>query len=425
MPEEKEIYRLTDWSYDRLKAMIDKFNRKAIKLGFPEVQIAEVGREMEKDLKATRRLWEKMTASGIPFKPDEVEPVMREVNLLSIDYPHEVKIKGWQFAAKIEPQVESDKNMVLHVPGFDEDLPEKYREATMECDHCRANRFRKAVFVLRSEDQWKQVGSTCLRDFLGHGSPEGILSYLQSLQDLSKQMIECGDWDDSDDTFHSGWIDTIVYLSHVWAVAEAKGFVTKSRAEVEMRQATADQAFDNIYLGQMERVAVNQDDRDEAAKMVEWAQEMLAAKVQEGGATDYEWTLLTILEKEFFHLKYSGFVASIYLLYKRKLEQDSKQGDFLWSEGDKVEFTAAVLSVVPYPTQYGVSYVTKFDVGGKVAIAFISYCKLEEGREYTFQDVVVEEHSFFNSIAQTKVKISFRKKVNKDAVERWKADEDR
>ena len=71
---------------------------------------------------------------------------------------------------------------------------------------------------------------------------------------------------------------------------------------------------------------------------------------------------------------------------------------------------------MPLQTQYGVTYLTKFEVNGLTCVAFISYTELEPGETYHFKAVKIEEHSQFKNEAQTKIKISFRKKVNKEQI---------
>lgn len=73
------------------------------------------------------------------------------------------KHNGWEFLATI---VHTDEgNIIRSVPGYI--APVDIRDKASLCEHCNTRRVRRDTYVVRHTDgTTKQVGSTCLQDFL-------------------------------------------------------------------------------------------------------------------------------------------------------------------------------------------------------------------------------------------------------------------
>ena len=416
MDEGKVTMRLSDEYFDTLNDQIRKFNKKAVKIGFPPV-VVEIGeRKLEKKYEYSEVIGQQWWGQ------------MWYLTEVSIEYPYEVKISGWQFVAKMEA-VERG-TIVSHVPGCDVELPGEFRDHSFYCDHCKTDRFRSAVFVLVNESgEFKQVGSTCLKDFLGHKNPAEILSYIGGLQHLSRVVagIQAGDDDIFDQYGAIGgrspeYLDTEFYLSHVIAVAEAKGFVTRSQSNG--KTPTSEWARDNIRdvaarkrgrFGAPVWIDVTDKHVEEAAAMLEWGRDHYQKLMDAGKATDYDGNMDILLEGENFDAKYTGYVASLYLTYKKHLETLQHWDEhYLWNVGDKLaEMTGRVVSVVPVNSYYGVCYLTKFNIQDHIVVSFVGK-ELEQGKEYTFKDIEVLTHEEYYQEHQTKVKINMRLRVNRE-----------
>jgi hypothetical protein len=114
-------------------------------------------------------------------------------------------IAGWTFIGTIEH--ETGGNIIRLSPKAQELAIDttSYREGKQKCDHCQQIRQRKDTYIVAQlEDpeppqlrahlitqynlpfvpDIKQVGSSCLRDFLGYGDPEAIVSYLERIQEF-------------------------------------------------------------------------------------------------------------------------------------------------------------------------------------------------------------------------------------------------
>jgi hypothetical protein len=72
---------------------------------------------------------------------------------------------GWTFLARVDPL--NDTFTLATAPGVDYVSRDQVRPG--ECDHCGINRQRKHTYLVQSTEtgEVKNVGSTCLKDFLG------------------------------------------------------------------------------------------------------------------------------------------------------------------------------------------------------------------------------------------------------------------
>ena len=93
------------------------------------------------------------------------------------------RLAGWSFIGMLS---RSDAAGTLRkmVPGIA--CPDSAKDATPErCDHCHKARRRDGSYIVQHTDgRVNVVGSSCLRDFLGHKSPEQIVHGCNWLVDL-------------------------------------------------------------------------------------------------------------------------------------------------------------------------------------------------------------------------------------------------
>jgi hypothetical protein len=92
------------------------------------------------------------------------------------------KVEGWMFVAALH-HVQGQGTLVH---GLDDiEFPEHYRTSDKPlCEHCNTRRIRKDTYLVMNEDsgEFKQVGSSCLRDFLGHDNPSQIAAMCGLIQ---------------------------------------------------------------------------------------------------------------------------------------------------------------------------------------------------------------------------------------------------
>lgn len=94
---------------------------------------------------------------------------------------------GWKLAGKIE---HLETGNLIH-SFSDVAIPDRYRSASPRCEHCNSDRHRKETYVLyhAENNSWKQVGSSCLKDFTGYVSAE-MAAAIASVYTLFERVAE-------------------------------------------------------------------------------------------------------------------------------------------------------------------------------------------------------------------------------------------
>jgi hypothetical protein len=86
-----------------------------------------------------------------------------------------IMLGGWEFMAKLTPH--GDANIVSGFGG--DQIPELYRTCAIGCDHCSSNRKRNDSFVLRKDEEFKQIGRNCLSNFTQAASAERLVALFE------------------------------------------------------------------------------------------------------------------------------------------------------------------------------------------------------------------------------------------------------
>lgn len=110
------------------------------------------------------------------------------LEFLSLETP---VLSGWRFVARVTHLVDKETgepaNVMLTAPG--EEVPKSFHSASTHCDHCNCSRLRKYTFICRKGRKYVQVGSNCLRDFLGH-DPERMLNWYDTLDSMKDELSD-------------------------------------------------------------------------------------------------------------------------------------------------------------------------------------------------------------------------------------------
>jgi hypothetical protein len=153
-----------------------------------------------------------------------------------------VKISGWSFMASIDHSMGDDVSLIHSSPQAREEKLSfsAYAERGSICEHCGHNRQRKQTFILRHEDgRMIQVGSSCLKDFLGHFAANAASE--AELVALAGEAL----FDSSDDMpARPSQFDLVEFLA--WTAREIREHGWVSRAQARDRiggVATADRTL--------------------------------------------------------------------------------------------------------------------------------------------------------------------------------------
>lgn len=296
------------------------------------------------------------------------------------------KLNGWEFLGTLQ---HTEEGNILHmVPGFAGEVPPQYRNAETWCDQCKARRQRNDTYLVRNDaGEWKQIGRNCLRDFLGHASPEGIASWASLLTSL---RVMLGGVDPDEPKFNDGTgshpysFPLLDFLTITRAMIRQNGWMSRAKAREEnerlnnlgddrmvedtrsrvwrvMAPSTNYQRQDaSIFRNQ---VVLPQDSID-AQKAIDWASE-LPADVN----NDYLWNLRVIAQVGFVSYREAGFAASMVAAWMRELDRaqqatvNNKRTPSNWvgQVGMRLQMTLTVerVTLMP-PNEFGPSTLISF-----------------------------------------------------------------
>lgn len=240
-----------------------------------------------------------------------------------IDYPT-IRYEGWEFVASLE-HPKDGAAIVYRSPTSEFEVPEHYRSAANHCDHCGTIRYRNHTYVVRHADgQHKQIGSTCLRDFLGHDANRiGTLS--ETLWEItSKATGEIGDdedvWTGEFRETNRYTIPVDLFLGYVAASIRLDGrFITTKEAKESGFEVTPtrNEALDAMYSRRATGRAPNADDMARAEAAIAWGKDITETR------SEYMHNLKTVISLDAITYRSAGILASAFSAMERE-EQRAK-----------------------------------------------------------------------------------------------------
>lgn len=404
--EDEDTFKIPAENWGYLQGRIDDLNKKGSKIGAPPITINVVRKETEKGKSKTG------------------EETQKQFYIVTV-HGEAPKIDGWRLIASLD--YESGGVVARVVPG--EDMPSEFRNTDpSRCDHCNVHRGRNNSYIIQHDSgEVKQVGRTCLKNFLGHTNPKFITSMaeiVRSLDELMDESREERDYGGKAPDQH----DLEAYLGYVTALIRSDGWVPKSKSFEGGPPPTAYEAFSNMYpkskYDRENKVEPTSADVEVAQNAIKWVREELPKKKDSRrGLSDYEHNLIVLTADDMFKSKHAGFVASVIAAYQRwkdnevkyaeKKRQATKSAGESEYQGDVgVRFGAKninplelkFMSVRWFDGHYGTTGIHKFvDNDGNYFVWFASTDpELEQEHWYTFAATVKKhEPDKYNNGAKT------------------------
>ena len=200
-------------------AKFKAINRRAKKRGIPGIEYTIGKRE--------QRMVPRYDFDSIWYSPTDVVPHW----YVTLEYStEEVVIGGYRPIATVEH--EHSEPTIFTWPGCE--MPDYMRDVGTSCSHCNKSRDRKRVFILQNVETGEHinVGSTCVRDFIGY-DPSSIVWQLGFLRDIT------GLSEDDDDSRNrikrDNRIDLFQMLPITVAIVEKVGWVSLSAADASSK----------------------------------------------------------------------------------------------------------------------------------------------------------------------------------------------
>jgi len=280
-----------------------------------------------------------------------------------------LKLNGWSLLGRLDFVSIPGHTLRAMVPGVE--CPAAFTDVEeTRCDACHVKRKRNDVFLLENEDgRTAVVGRTCLKDYLGHVSPEAVAYMLSFVTELSAMG-------DSDEEFYgsrgreywplSGVLAYAAYSVRAtgWASTKAEGGSTKNHVLFLLNPMSKEAAA--------ERSQVRKSDFEKANATSAWLKSM------DDEGNDYLHNLKAIGEAEAVSLKTMGLAVSAVVAHTRVLEREvkrtqraeiNKDSNFIGAVKDRVELDLSLEFTRQWQTDYGVTTLYSFrDKDGNVLV---------------------------------------------------------
>lgn len=398
---------------DELNNRFERLNKRAADLGCPPVayQIAGTHWHEEQDeiLGKTGRKWLVYTITVTGEAP---------------------RLEGWRLAGTLVPL--GERNVLKEVPGVE--IPTRFRTADFGCDHCGYVRYRKVTHIVHNPDtdEWKQVGSSCIKDFLGHDSPERAARLAAWTTSLSRLTEDLDDWlTEKSNKPRVYWTDTLAYLTACATMIRHQGWVSKSKARDSYGLVPtaweADNWLRNHKISDRQHSTTYRQEYPEtpedtalAEATLTWVREVLA---EQEDLNSYLANVVAACGLDQCRAEALGFLASAIPLYQREAGEaqtrehegdphqiDTSGSDWVGEVGQRQDFenlTCLMIRTIPSAYTYsGVTYLHK--LAGQDGNIFIWYSdsdaarELGEGGVYNVRGTI-KSHDEYRGTRQTKL----------------------
>lgn len=381
---------------------------------------------MESFEKKIARIRRKAERAKVDFSYQRLEPVQKETDLPGITVecvPVTVKCKihyeNWIVIAVLDHH---EVGNVIHLvegewkPSAELALPSRFRTAKSFCEHCNTMRSRNKTVVIYNTQtkQFKQVGTTCLREYTGGIDAEAIAAFEEAIKSPEEFLGVSGS--------SKFFIETKDYLSAVVATMSLYGFMSKKKAaeineevrynnNVKRVEATCTKAVhlmtNNEKPNEMSNKWHNIYKSKDTEAFVEDALEWIKSYNE---PNDFMENLRVICSGSHIKVSDVGFAACLMDLYKRHLEyektrkqkeKDNEMYRYYGEVGEKVTLNGRLACVTSYSTQFGVMYIYKMIYNSAIFVWKTSkYLGIDDSGEEVNLVGTIKEHSEFRGVKQ-------------------------
>lgn len=319
------------------------------------------------------------------------------------------KFAGWTFVSFVD----YDKNTGLKIfrnisSGYE--VPVEYRDNGSVCEHCNVNRYRRKLFIVRHDSgEFKQIGSTCVKDFLGNESPDNIAKACEIIAGIDEFMDNFMGLGDGSKKNRYYDLEKVLAITH--NVIKTDGWNPRSK-ETVTEPATAT-IVEGIICDPKNKVELNDTDFEMARKSIDWVRSF---EDRLDKLNNYEYNIYQLAKLDELRLGDFGFGCSImngYINYLNKLsEAENIDSEWVGEIKKRYEFNnVEVTYVKEIEGYYGLTVLVKFlTEDGNILSWFATNCpNVERGEHYNIR-ATVKKHSEYNDIKETLVNRVFFKK---------------
>ena len=402
-----------------------------------EFKIAEVN--MERFEKKINRIKNKCSKYGNPFTYEIKGECYEEINnpnydpfleneekivikKIIVDIDGNAIINDWEFVANVEHTEKG--NVFKKSPGIEYEIPQRYYDSYPVCEHCKTDRPRKMTYIVRNKNtnEFKQVGNSCLCDFIKGRSAEAVAQYI-SLYDF----LISGEYIEPSGCNFDRYYNTREILQYASETVRLCGYVKRRDDDGCLNpDNTANKMWlfykldHNMFSNfeyEIEKSTRNEKEKigfnfesEEATKMVDDALRWIATTEDN---SDYIHNLKVLTQVDYNSMDKFGLLASIFPAYKKFIEykerekqyvekqkKEKKPSTYVGEIGQRIVIeNVSTVIISGYETEFGYVYIHKFtDENGNVYI-----WKSSSGSHADATKVkgTVKEHSEFRGVKQT------------------------
>jgi hypothetical protein len=404
---EEEIFTIPPDNIARLEKEIAKLNRRAVKLGFPEMSIEIVRTHMipHPDYVA-------MYNQGLIPKNRIPMIEMRDIKIIG----DPIKIEGYELMGTLDHYSIPGSVIVRTVPG--QTIPTEFHNRDATCDHCGKKRYRVETFVLQNSETGEHVavGRQCVRDFIGY-NVSALARFLERWRTLTGSLTdEDGGWSGGR---HVPLFDKAGVLATTFGVIRVNGWKARSSCDEDETPTSVRvcDVFDppvfsgynaTLYrLEYQEWVAEVQtsyeEDLQTAALAMEWLNE-------QPDGNEYLHNLKVLNEAVGIPLNMFGYwcsLASGYLrhidqLAAKKAEDKKRVNEWVGEIKQRQEFVVEINSIRAFEGAYGVvnQHHMLDDAGHTLVWWANTNSGMEKGKTYKIKGSV-KKHDEYKDWKQT------------------------
>lgn len=307
-----------------------------------------------------------------------------------------ISYEGWSFVALIHSLPTGENIFKSLIDG--DNIPSEYRATGKICEHCKVNRYRKDTYLLynQNSNNYIQVGSTCIKDFLGDNTPENILNRVHFVSDLYSFLEQSINSPAGE--YEAFYIKK--YLKYTSACITKYGWLSKSKAYEAGGKPTVSWVYE--VLNNQAAIAITDADSLLAESTIEWAESLSDQEVQD---SNYLYSIRAIVRSAMVNKITAAFAASIIPAYQKAMaEKSAIHSNHVGIINNRMLFELTLKNCVSYQGGYGTvyKYIFSDDASNIIFWNASSSQLLSIGKKYIVRGTV-KAHTEYKGVKQTQI----------------------
>lgn len=300
---EPQIFNIPACNLGILEKKMARLNKKAVRAGTTPITLTKVSETVEKNKDGSVDVFYQIVVEG--------------------ETP---KIAGWDFLATLDHNCDptGESNLVYVMPG--QTCPDDYRQSPADCDHCGYRRSRRKTYVLQHEDtgELKQVGHTCVKDFIGL-DPAKVAAQAERIVKVMKAANEAEESGVLGVPYDRRHIDLERFLAYTAMVVRMTGWTSGKEAYESQgaRHSSANNALGDMFP--VGGIVTGVHDEPEAVDEQKARDALTYALTLDRAKNDYNHNVVTMATTGYIDWKATGIAGSIIRIYDLHIERETER----------------------------------------------------------------------------------------------------